>query len=119
MNNQQDPQQKEDKAIQALITATLHVRGDDVRPEEIQPYLEQTIVLSTEDEAALRKLGPDPLASAVVKQSGSSIPVPESDYAMAMNRKKPDSGFSAKTSKELDRKRQELLAKLRKKQNPS
>ena len=115
MNSQPNPQQKEDKALQALITATLHVRGDDVRLEEIEHYLKPGIELSSEDERAIKRLGADPFAS-VVADSSKAAAVTQESFVMALNRKNKDSDFETKTTEELNRKRRELLEKLRKRQ---
>jgi endonuclease III len=48
------PSRRENKAVQALISAALHVRNTDVTAEEARPYLFGEIALSAEDEAALK-----------------------------------------------------------------
>ena len=115
MDNPPNPQQKEDKALLALITATLHVREDEVGLEEIKRYLEPNIDLTPEDEAAINRFGSDPFASAPPNAAEVTARAQE-NRVMALNRKNTDSRFSAKTTEELDRKRKELLEKLRKRQ---
>lgn len=113
------PSRREDKAVQALISAALHISDAEVTPNEISPYLAGEVVLSVEDEAALKRKESRPLVS-----GASTGPVPlaeivESEEFMALHRKQPGQGFSPKTEEEIKRKREELLEKLRKKKGGS
>jgi hypothetical protein len=114
MKESETPSQREDKAVQALISAALHVPDKDVTMEEIQSYLSGEIILSSEDEAALERKGvPTP---ALVEASTAAIEkTAEAEAFMALHRKQPEKGFSTKTEEEVRRKREELLEKLRKK----
>ena len=103
---------REEKALQALISAALHVNNDNVTLEEIQPYLNSDVTLSAEDEAALR-LSKKRLVREATPQTQGMFS--EAESFMALHRKRPTSGFSAKTEDEIKRKREELLQKLRKK----
>jgi hypothetical protein len=115
MNPLSRHQEKEDRATQALITAALHVRGDDMTLEQISQHLKPGVQLSPEDEAALRALGADPLAELPARSQHPAVHDSAVQEAfLALNRKKPGQGFSPKTEQELARKRQELLEKLRK-----
>jgi hypothetical protein len=113
MKEPETSSQKEEKAVQALISAALHVRDGDVSMEEIQPYLSNDIVLSQEDEEALKRKA-QPLALASLSAL-SPQETAEVEAFMALHRKKPEQGFSAKTEEEVKKKRDELLDKLRKK----
>jgi hypothetical protein len=108
------PEQKpnrEEQALQALISASLHQTDDEVSMEEIRPYLGE-IELSAEDEEALKRQGkPGASAEPFETQLQSS----ESEAFLALHRKRPPGGFSQKTEEEIKKKRQELLEKLRKK----
>ena len=108
------PEQKpnrEEQALQALISASLHQTGDEVSMDEIRPYLGD-IELSTEDEEALKRQG-KPLAT--VGPDETQLQPSESEAFLALHRKRPAGGFSQKTEEEIKKKRQELLEKLRKK----
>jgi len=110
---------REDKAVQALISAALHVRDQKVSTNEISPYLEGKVGLSANDEAALKGKGCRPLAS-----GSGTLPMPlaemvESEEFVALNRKQPGQGFTPKTEEEIKRKREELLERLRKKKGGS
>ncbi len=102
---------REEKALQALVSAALHVKTGDVPLEEILPYLTGEVKLSAEDEAALEASRKARLIPGQVEQVETS----EAEAIMALNRKRPPGGFSPKTEEEIKRKREELLEKLRKK----
>jgi hypothetical protein len=106
---------KEEKAVQALISAALHVGHEEVTAEEMGPYLSGEAVLSAEDDAALKRLKSD----SVSPQPQTNLPpqetMVETEEFMALHRKQPGQGFSPKTEEEIKRKREELLEKLRKK----
>ena len=119
MNESDTPSRREEKAVQALISAALHVRDADVTDEEIRPYLKVSVTLSAEDEAALKRKGSTPLASIVAAGTSPQAEIVESAEFMALHRKQPGEGFSPKTEEEIKRKRDELLEKLRKKKGGS
>lgn len=119
MNESNTDSRKEDKAVQALISAALHVRDADVTEEEIRPYLKGPVTLSAEDEAALKRKGSAPLSSIVLDGAAPQAEVVESAEFLALHRKQPGEGFSPKTEEEIKRKRDELLEKLRKKKGGS
>lgn len=110
---------REDKAVQALISAALHVRDTDVTAAEVCAYLACEVVLSTEDEAALQQKGSRPLAATNSTTYEPDVEAIESEEFMALHRKQPGQGFSPKTEEEIKRKREELLEKLRKKKGNS
>jgi len=103
---------REEKALQALISAALHVNSDEVAHDEIQPYLTQDVTLSPEDETALQAS-----KKRITRQEKPQTQAmsSEAEAFMALHRKRPVAGFSAKTEEEIKRKREELLQKLRKK----
>jgi hypothetical protein len=104
-----DSQQNEEtRAVEALITAALHVWDHEITAEEIASFLNGEISLSPEDEAALERLGmqlPKNRASSEVAGDGECG---RSQELLALHRKKPSGGFSAATEQELNRKREEL-----------
>lgn len=115
MKESETPLRREEKAVQALISAALHVRGDDASMEEIQPYISNEIALSAEDEAALKRKGAQQLVSVQEAALTQKAETADVEAFMALHRKQPEQGFSAKTEEEIRRKREELLEKLRKK----
>jgi hypothetical protein len=88
---------------------------DDVLMDEICPYLGE-IELSAEDEEALKRRG-----KPRTTQLSDETPIQPTESAafLALHRKRPTSGFSQKTEEEINKKRQELLEKLRKKKGGS
>ena len=107
---------REEKAVQALISAALHVRDTDVTADEIRPYIANEVHISDADEAALRKIGARPLSKGTPHEAEQQLEeAVESEEFMALHRKKPGKGFSQMTEDEIKRKREELLAKLKKK----
>lgn len=105
---------REEKAVQALVSAALHVSSAEVSLEEIQPYLTGEVVLSAEDEAALKQKRVKTFVSAPPTLAPQEEAA-DAEAFMALHRKKPEHGFAAKTEEEIRRKREELLEKLRKK----
>ncbi|HRY49090.1 MAG TPA: hypothetical protein P5186_13665 [Candidatus Paceibacterota bacterium] len=108
---------REDKAVAALISAILHVGEGDVSEDEIRKYLKSGICLSSEDEAALQRLGSNPMELVSKSETSLSGQPTETEFLAALHRKKPAGGFSPKTEEEIRKKREELLAKLRKKKS--
>ena len=94
MNSANNPKDREEKALLALISGALHQRAGVVSLEEIRPYLTDEIKLSAEDEAALvacRNAKPAPVAKT------TQIETADSEAFLALHRKRPTDGFSAKT----------------------
>jgi hypothetical protein len=115
MPESDNSKRKEDKAVQALISAALHVGEEEVTAEEIRPYLSGEVVLSAEDEDALKGLAYGIVSERPQTDLPTQTDVVETEEFMALHRKQPGQGFSAKTEEEVKRKREELLAELRKK----
>lgn len=107
---------RDTKAIEALIAATLHQDESLVEPSVVSKYMKGDFILTPEEERALVKPRPDFLATRGQKTSG---PVTTSDAQaealVALHRNKPKDGFSAQTEEELARKRRELRERLRQK----
>lgn len=104
---------KEDKAAEALITASLHVWDHEISPEQIKRYLNDDVSLSETDEVALSHLGENPLKSKASPGLRTDPEVPDTTEALlALHRKKPVEGFSEKTEKEIERKREEVRKRI-------
>jgi hypothetical protein len=110
---------QEEKALQALVSGALHIREDEVSLEEIQQYLVKDVTLSPEDEAALKRKGSKPLIHTAPAPTPSLAETKDLEAFMALHRKQPEKGFSAKTEEAIRRKRAELLAQLQKKKGAS
>ena len=106
---------REEKALHALVSVALYVDEGDVSLEEIQPYLEAPVTLSPEDEAALKRKGSNPLVHTKAACTTAQTESADAAEFMALHRKRPEKGFSAKTEEEIRHKRAELLAELQKK----
>lgn len=115
MTESDNSKRKEDQAVQALISAALHVADEEVTAEEIRPYLCGEVALSAEDEAALKRLASGVVSGPRQMDAPKHTGVVETEEFLALHRKQPGQGFSAKTEEEVKRKREELLAELRKK----
>lgn len=112
MNPTDSKQERENRAAQALIAASLHQDESVVAPAVIAKYMHGDSALTAEEEKALEKQGRE----FSFKQAGSQTPVLacDSDVILALHRNKPKRGFSSDTEAELLRKRQELQERLRK-----
>lgn len=114
MTESDNSKRREDKAIQALISASLHQDEADVTEEELKPYLRGNIHLTPEDEAALKAKKSKSHSASSAIASENVFDAVESEEFMALNRKQPELGFSQKTEDEVKRKREALIAELRK-----
>jgi hypothetical protein len=104
---------KEDKAAEALITASLHVWDHEISPEQIEEFLSDDVSLSEEDEAALSHMGENPLGSkASPEPVNHAEACDKTEALLALHRKKPVEGFSEKTEKEIERKREEVRKRI-------
>jgi len=119
MTESDNSKRKEDKAVQALISAALHVGGEEVTADEIRPYLCGEVELSAEDETALDRVIPSLVSERSQSNLSTQSDLVGTEEFMALHRKQPGQGFSAKTEEEVKRKREELLAELRKKKKGS
>jgi hypothetical protein len=117
-------------AIEALIAASLRVpdEGTEVTEEEINRFVNQQVTLNQEDEAALERSKPQAMQaiSEILKgkeqinciNKTRSSKAEKLEFA-AMNRKNATNEFSALTDSELDRKRKEMIEKIKQKQRCS
>jgi hypothetical protein len=108
--------EREDKAVEALITGALHPFFMEITEDDIERFLNAGFVLSPEGVAALAKYGNNPLA-----QTSSPIehcPVFEAagDYA-AMHRALDADEMDEETKAELERQREEILKRIRERRN--
>ena len=113
------------KAIEALIAASLRApsKETEVTEEEISRYVDQRVTLSPEEEAALEKSKPALMQSikGILQgneqededQAARPSRAERNELCTAMNRKNSANEFSELTESELDRKRREMLEKLR------
>lgn len=114
MTESDNPKRREDTAVQALISVALHASDADVTLKEILPYLSSEVVLSAEDEAALTRMRSQPVSTGLYSTPPPQKDAVEIEEFTALHRKQPGQGFSPKTEEEVKRKREELLAELRK-----
>jgi len=118
MNSINSSTDREDKAVLALIAATLHQDETPVDPTLVAKYLRGEFKLTTEEETALKHSKIDfgvnwDLPQISVAEESPAYEVP------SLHRQKPTTGFSKHTEEELERKRRELQEKLRqRKQRP-
>jgi hypothetical protein len=118
----------QDEAVEALIAASLRapVKEQEVTKEEIRRYVDQQVTLNSDDEAALEKSkletvraignilrGNTQIKKCITGETENNHP----EKFVAMNRKNSANEFSQITDSELDRKRKEMLERLKKKQN--
>jgi hypothetical protein len=109
---------REEKAIQALITGALHRFSPEVTAEEIEEFLKSECILSPEGKAALEKLGDDPLAKRVAP-GGPQLALEVSGEYAAMHRELDADELDEQTKEELRRKREEILRRIREKRGES
>ena len=127
MNNQTD-EEREQQALDALAAAALR-EGEErgVSRTEIDEFLKNPVSLSQCGKKALEALGPDVLAKIIDTSPdeatdsspylGAPANEPCADFA-AMHRKNQTGENEAETEKELERKRQEILKKLKDQKGP-
>jgi hypothetical protein len=123
-----DNAKAQEKAIEALIAASLRApsKETEVTDEEISRYVDQHVTLSSEDEAALEKGKPGVMQAIKKILQGNEqedydctarpSKAERSEQFVAMNRKNTANEFSQLTESELDRKRREMIEKIKKKQ---
>jgi len=114
MNPVNKKSEKEEKAIEALITAALHQDGGEIDPATIAKYMSGDFTLTEEEEKALKQLPANPLLESITKIAAEELIEVEPSELMALHRNKPKNGFSKQTEEELARKRNELRDKLKK-----
>jgi len=114
MNSTDSKLDRDNKALEALIAASLHQDQNPVEPPVVAKYMKGDFVLTPQEEEALRKYSRSLLLSGEA-QTTDSLPAANTqcDAVMALHRNKPKGGFSTQTEEELDRKRRELRERLR------
>jgi hypothetical protein len=113
------PEETERKATEALITAALHVWDHEVSPDEVNDLLDKEVLLSEAQEAALRRLGENPLVTKTDSKNVPEMQPSTTEQLLALHRKKPHQGFSSYTEKEIARRREELRGKIIEKRRES
>ena len=107
---------REERAIDALITGALHSWSPkNVSEAEVNEFLSTGVDLTESEKSALKRVHAQFLAGQTnVKPANEFIgeQVMESPY-MAMNRENEKDQVGAETREEVERKRAELLAKLK------
>ncbi len=105
--------EKEEKAVEALMSAALRPFEKEISDEAIQEFFDSDCTISVEGKAALERLCDDPLCNIKPHQNPQE-PALEvmGDYA-AMHRSLALNEVDEKTDEELERKRQEILKRIR------
>lgn len=106
--------EREDKAVEALISGALHPFSVDFTDEEIAKFLESECVLSAEGKIALAKLGEDPLAKVPSQAESPAMPELAGEFA-AMHRSLAADEVDDELKAELARQREEVLRRIREK----
>lgn len=122
-----DESKAHEKALGALIAASLRspLNEPEVTEQDIKRFVEQSVTLNAEDKAALEKAEPEFLTSVAKILIGTSPPDDDCIEAndgseckepyLAMNRKNAVNEFTELTDSALDRKRKEMLARIKQK----
>ena len=112
-----------EEALDALITASLHLFDSEPTEEELCLFLEQPPVLPEDKRRALADFKPnlfEPTHS--LKKREAAMPaaaaVGAEELYLAMNRKNSEDVRSSETEAELERRRQEALEKLKSQPRP-
>jgi len=117
MNNEKN--NREDQALDALMAAALR-QPEEVEPsaEEIKKFLQRPKPISAEAKRALQKLGPNVVERLILAQTstqGQESELVDTGLYAAMHRKNKSGKHDPKTEAELEKKRKEILEKLKKK----
>jgi hypothetical protein len=112
-----ESQEKEDKAVLALVAKALRTECNDVTEAEIASVLGSGCKLSDEGRAALENLGPLDLDS---RGGAVSEPMRSALLVSAIHRENTDAELDEATKEALSAKRKEVLDRiLKRKQSPS
>jgi hypothetical protein len=107
---------REERAADALITGALHSwPPKDVSEAEVKEFLSSNVELTESEKAALKRVHEQFLARQTSAEPSNKFigeQTMESPY-MAMNRENAKDQVAAETRMEVERKRAELLAKLK------
>ena len=109
-------EERENKALDALIAYSLRIRRDEeVTQEEMDAFHSASVILTKKQENDLVELGESLMAEARADEEAARQTTHEVESeAMVLARKKPKTGYSPKTEKELKRLRAERKKKKRK-----
>lgn len=125
--NSEPNEERESKALDALIAASLR-QGElaELTDEEIAKFAHGEVEISSEARAALSKLGErwiGEIARSPVElgddEPWSDSYREETSQVMAMHRKNSSGQHDPQTEAELEKKRQEILARLKAKERPT
>ena len=107
---------REEKAIDALITGTLHAwSSKELSDAEVNEFLAGKVELSESEQAALKRAHQRFLSRQQSVEAAAELAehhAMESPY-MAMNRENAEDQLPAETREEIERKRAALLAQLK------
>jgi hypothetical protein len=116
-------QERKERALDALMAAALR-QPEETEPAEIEieKYAKTAPSLSPEGKAALRALGPNVVKRLVIGSTetrGTNLQgeAEEAPMYAAMHRNNPSGKNDAQTEAEFERKRKEILERIKKKRN--
>jgi hypothetical protein len=103
----------EQKALEALVAASLRLFEHDLEISDLEAeaFCKEGISLSPEDSEALERLGNDPIPVIVNASVTADKQVCEEPAALHRDKNEPD--LEPRTLEEIQRKREEILARLR------
>lgn len=110
--------EREEKAVEALIVGALHPFSNEIPDSEIEEFLRKEHNLSEEGKRALDALGDDPLASHPTLTQPNAERETSIPYA-AMHRELDEKDMDEHTKAELEKRRQEILKRIREKRGQS
>lgn len=117
MNNEKN--NREEQALDALMAAALR-QPEETEPtkDETKKFLRKPKSISAEAKRALEKLGPDVVERLIFGQAAEQAQETElvdTGLYAAMHRKNKTGKYDPKTEAELEKKRKEILQRLKKK----
>jgi hypothetical protein len=110
------PNPRDDEALDALITASLHLTDHEVSAEEVQAFLASETPLAADKRKAFEEWRPnlrDLRISDEVPPSSTQIPPVASELYVAMNRKNAEDSHVVETEEELERRRHDALKRMK------
>ncbi len=103
--------EREECALEALVSGALHTYSAEFSEEEVEQFLASDCKLSTEGQAALERLGDDPLAGVERQAEESHVPELAGEFE-AMHRSLSTDDMDEEIKAELARKREEVLRRI-------